>query len=228
MTIKDRKANDGCREIYDSTATLYNITFPWIWRIGFRSLHKKLLLDFKGCDTILDAGTGVGYWLRYLAKKGQFTNVVGVDFSEPYLAYARKRITNLPTAHCEQQNILTMTYADQSFDGALCSGVLDTMPQPEFALREMSRILKPKGKLILILRAKGKISQIVEKPIRRIIHFWLLVFHPKKAQLINKRNIWERKGIAGRIYQMLDGTDLTIIKEHSGLTITYIVLQCQP
>ena len=45
--------------------------------------------------TILDAGTGVGYWLRYLAKKRQFTKVVGVDFSEPYLAYARKRITNL-------------------------------------------------------------------------------------------------------------------------------------
>ena len=117
MAIKEIKANDDCREIYDSTATLYNITFPWIWRIGFRSLHKKLLLDFKGCDTILDAGTGVGNWLRYLAKNGQFTKVVGVDFSEPYLAYARKRITNLPKAHCEQQNILTMTYADQSFDG---------------------------------------------------------------------------------------------------------------
>ena len=72
MAKEEARASNDRREFYDSTATLYNITFPWIWRIGFSSLHSRMLKDFNGCDTILDAGTGVGYWLRHLAKKRWF------------------------------------------------------------------------------------------------------------------------------------------------------------
>ena len=75
-----------------------------------------------------------------------------MDFSEPYLVYARRRAEGLANAQCEQQDILAMNYADSSFDGILCSGVLDTMPEPNLASLEMNRVLKPDGKLIWTTR----------------------------------------------------------------------------
>ena len=66
--LADRNAEGGRSDLFDASAKLYTATFPYVWRYGFRSLHPWLASRFAGCRSILDAGTGPGYWASYLAS----------------------------------------------------------------------------------------------------------------------------------------------------------------
>lgn len=104
--------------------------------------------------TVLDIGCGAGYFLcmirdRYLAR-GVDPAIVGIDISEAQLSYMAQRMEKekIPALAIHASGEY-LPFPDNSFDLITCSEVLEHIRNPERALREMRRVLKPSGLLLL-------------------------------------------------------------------------------
>ena len=90
---------------------------------------------------ILDVATGPGYVAARAAELG--ADVVGVDFSEAMLAFAR---TRSPEVEFVQGDATALPFPDASFDGVVAAFVLLHLGSPERAVAEATRVLKPGGR----------------------------------------------------------------------------------
>lgn len=95
-------------------------------------------------DRVLDVGCGTGNLSFALAESPRIGAVVGVDFSSAYVDYARSR-SNDPRIAFHQGDACALAFADGSFDHAFSMLVLQFIPQPELAVREMRRVTRPGG-----------------------------------------------------------------------------------
>ena len=100
---------------------------------------------------ILDVGCGIGGTSRYLAKALPKSNVVGITLSEAQqeratsLAKERK----IPNAAFQVMDALNMTFPDNSFDVVWGCESGEHMPDKEKYIQEMTRVLRPGGKLVV-------------------------------------------------------------------------------
>ena len=108
---------------------------------------------FRG-KRCLDAGCGGGRYAIAMARLGA-REVIGCDISAEGLADARQRAAGMSNVHFEEASVLDLPYPGESFDFACCSGVLHHTPDPERGLRELARVLRPRGKVFLLLYGKG-------------------------------------------------------------------------
>jgi ubiquinone/menaquinone biosynthesis C-methylase UbiE len=101
---------------------------------------------FKG--RVLDAGCGEGIDLASVSLSGA-TRAVGVELSHGGIAATSARIAGIATASLIQGNVLSLPFADGVFDGAYSYGVVHHTIDPEGAVREIARVLKPGSPLLL-------------------------------------------------------------------------------
>src|SRR5262249_51100857 len=99
---------------------------------------------------VADLGCGVGMVTSLLAKLvGPAGRAVGIDFSGEQLAQARPRMKRGATNNSLVEASATDTgLPADKFDLVYCRFLLIHLPQPELALREMVRLLKPGGILV--------------------------------------------------------------------------------
>ncbi len=91
----------------------------------------------------LDAGCGAGTYARLLADRG--ATVVGTDYSLPSLRKASQRLG--ASAKLLASDVRALPFADASFDGVLCFGVMQALAEPLSALRELCRVVRPGGEV---------------------------------------------------------------------------------
>ena len=110
----------------------------------FRHLRKMLSINSK--DTILDVGSGDGFWSTYVAKESNIT--IGLEPDCEMMEYARNlhARTNLYYLHGTAESI---PFADMVFDKIISVSCLEHFENPETAITEMYRVLKPKGELAI-------------------------------------------------------------------------------
>jgi 2-polyprenyl-3-methyl-5-hydroxy-6-metoxy-1,4-benzoquinol methylase len=121
------------------------------WEKGYETeafaerLHvlSSLLPERHPGQRWLDAGCGTGTLSRWLARERGFS-VVAIDASEQMLANAS------PADGVEYRRISVIQtgFPKCSFDGVLCSSVLEYIPSIEAVLREFHRLLRPGGALL--------------------------------------------------------------------------------
>lgn len=100
--------------------------------------------------TFLDAGCGQGYQTIRLAKRGY--RVHAVDFSPAVLDVARERVERAGVSDAvqiAQENLVELSFDDESFDYVLCWGVLMHIPRVEQAVAELSRVVRRGGSLVV-------------------------------------------------------------------------------
>jgi ubiquinone/menaquinone biosynthesis C-methylase UbiE len=120
----------------------------------YRSLRPLLFAGLSG--RLLDAGAGTGRNITFYPPGAEVT---GVDLSPAMLARAARRRPDPTTrVHLVQGDLALLDFADDSFDAAVASFVFCTMPpeQRGAALRELSRVLKPGGRLRLLEYAPAR------------------------------------------------------------------------
>lgn len=96
---------------------------------------------------VLDAGCGAGHYSELLALSGAL--VQGIDTDEQLLERARGRV---PAGHFRTASVETLPYADASFDAVLCCNVLEFVPDPARALRELRRVARDRGVICVLNR----------------------------------------------------------------------------
>ena len=92
----------------------------------------------------LDAGCGAGTYARAMASAGQ--QVVGLDYSLPSLLKAKRRSPNGSILWLAA-NVTRLPLAPGSCDGAICLGVLQALSDPERAIYEFARVVRPGGQV---------------------------------------------------------------------------------
>ena len=100
---------------------------------------------------LLDAGCGTGEYSSWFASRG--AKVTGIDLSDGSLREAKKYVESLSLDNVafEKRSVLDTGFADARFDFVYCTGVLHHTPDPFGGLRELTRVLRPGGKILISL-----------------------------------------------------------------------------
>lgn len=144
--------------LYDSFLSEYQHHVEW------ESIYRKF--NFQKGDLVLDAGCGTGRFSEKLAALGH--RVVGVDFSEESLKVARRR-ADPEMAEFHLANLLNMPFGSSIFDKVLCSQVIEHILSYEDAIRllkELKRVLKPGGELIITTFNYTLIDRLLRKKVK--------------------------------------------------------------
>lgn len=140
---------ESITKAYARWAPVYDLVFGTVFE---RARHAAIAASNRVGGRILDVGVGTGIALQYYAPTSR---VVGVDFSEPMLRKARKRVTEQRLRHVEDLALMDaerLKFPDASFDVVVAQYVVNTVPHPEAALDEFARVLKPGGEIVLLSR----------------------------------------------------------------------------
>jgi phosphatidylethanolamine/phosphatidyl-N-methylethanolamine N-methyltransferase len=101
---------------------------------------------------ILEVGVGTGLVLRYYAAN---TEVIGADLSVPMLKKAQEKVEDLKLTHVKglvAMDACKLAFPDACFDAVSVPFVITLVPDPEGALDEIARVLKPGGTIAIVSR----------------------------------------------------------------------------
>lgn len=116
--------------------------------------HLKMILEFlkiKSGMKILDLGTGTGYLAFPIAERYPDTEVTGLDIVEKALCVNRSqaKYKNIKNLNFISYDGISFPFADGTFDMVITRYALHHFPKINDTFCEISRVLKPHGKLFL-------------------------------------------------------------------------------
>ena len=132
---------------YAFWAPFYDIVFGKVFSTGRKA---SIEAAEKVGGRILDVGIGTGISLEEFSRENR---IVGVDISEPMLRKAQNRVRALKLSNVETLAVMDATnlaFKDGSFDAVVAQYVITAVPDPEGALDDFVRVLRPGGELILV------------------------------------------------------------------------------
>jgi ubiquinone/menaquinone biosynthesis C-methylase UbiE len=135
------------RRLYDDRAATYDRSLGMVERLVLGSLRRAYGAHLRG--ETLDVAIGSGLNLPYYSSN--VTRAVGVDLSGEMLRIAQERAAaiGVPIAFAHA-DAAALPFADNSFDTVAISLALCTIPDPAAALRELGRVCRPDGQIVLL------------------------------------------------------------------------------
>ncbi len=112
-------------------------------QIIFNELKKEVNLG-----NTLELACGNGTYSKILVKNAE--NLTCTDWSAEMVEETKRRLKDFPNVKVEQANCFQLQYADDSFDTVFMANLLHIIPNPEKALIEAKRVLKPNGQVIAL------------------------------------------------------------------------------
>jgi arsenite methyltransferase len=103
--------------------------------------------QLEGHETVADIGTGTGFMLAGLAPR--VAQAYGIDNSPQMLAVAGRNLARFDNVTLRQAEGTALPLDDQSVEAVFANMYLHHAPDPALAIREMVRILRPGGRLIV-------------------------------------------------------------------------------
>lgn len=123
---------------------------PVVQRLTYRPVHDAVLeeLAIRPPGRLLDLGCGTGLLTHRLRAELHAATIVGCDYSAGMLRQARARSPRGLFTHGDAQRL---PFADANFDTVVSTEAFHWFPDQPAALREIRRILKPGGRLLVAL-----------------------------------------------------------------------------
>lgn len=131
---------DSVASRYDAMDALMTGGLDRVWMTALR----QAVAPHPG-ERILDLAAGTGASSAALAKGG--AEVVACDLSEGMIEVGRERHPEIEFVH---GNAMDLDFEDGSFDAVTISWGLRNIPDPQLALREMARVVRPRGRLVVL------------------------------------------------------------------------------
>jgi ubiquinone/menaquinone biosynthesis C-methylase UbiE len=142
--------------LYDLSATSYDRIkdFDSAEEAYFLGRPLQVALSRRTHPLVLDVATGTGRLPLALLRQPDFDGcVVGLDLSWQMLSIAqRKAMRYGPRAVWIHQDAARLPFGDETFDAVTCIEAVEFLPSPKAALREMVRLLRPGGVLLITNR----------------------------------------------------------------------------
>ncbi len=132
---------------YELYAPVYDFIFDWIFAPGRAAAVKHLALT--PTDSVLEVGIGTGLNLPLYPPTCRLT---GIDLSQEMLDKAVERVQTLamPNVTLKVMDATSMDFAENEFDKALATYTISAVPNPVAVLREMRRVVKPDGIIVIL------------------------------------------------------------------------------
>lgn len=130
---------------YSRLASRYDIRWKFYVEVSIRETLRRLHVAPE--DHVLDIGCGTGAFLESLALASPRVQLTGVDLSRDMLEIARRRLgaaADLKQAHAE-----TLPFGEAVFDIEVSTNAFHFIRRPVAALQEISRVLKPSGRIVI-------------------------------------------------------------------------------
>ena len=181
-TVDENDKARRVRGVFDSVASKYDIMND-LMSGGLHRAWKAytvMVANLKEGDQVLDIAGGTGDLSLAFAKKvGTTGRVVHTDINEAMLRVGRDRLTDkgilLPTVVCDAEKL---PFPDQHFNLVSVAFGLRNMTHKDAALKEMCRLLKPGGKLLVLEFAK------VAKPLEKAYDWYSFNILPRIGSLV--------------------------------------------
>ena len=138
-------------------------------RMGeMREYATEVARHIKNGDNVLEIAPGPGYMSIELAKMGNY-NITGLDISPDMVRISRKNAEHEKVnINFIQGNVTSMKFEEGTFDFIFCSAAFKNFKEPLLALKEMCRVIK-KGGVVLISDMRGDVSnQALKEEVNRI------------------------------------------------------------
>lgn len=114
--------------------------------------HTIAVAQLRPGERVLDVGCGTGVVTRMAAEQvSPDGTVAGLDVNPGMLAVARSVTPSAPDITWHEASAEAMPFPDAEFDAVLCQLSLQFVPDRARAVREMRRVLKPGGRLVVTL-----------------------------------------------------------------------------
>jgi demethylmenaquinone methyltransferase/2-methoxy-6-polyprenyl-1,4-benzoquinol methylase len=170
------------RGVFDSVAPRYDVMND-LMSLGLHRAWKAytvLVANVKPGQRVLDIAGGTGdLALAFAPKVGVDGTVVHTDINEAMLREGRNRLldagVSLPTLVCDAEHL---PFREAHFDLVTVAFGLRNMTHKEDALREMLRVLKPGGKLLVLEFSR------VAKPLAKIYDWYSFNVLPRLGKLV--------------------------------------------
>ena len=183
-TVEETEKQQKVGEVFHSVASKYDVMND-VMSAGLHRTWKRFAVDLSGVkagDCVLDIAGGSGDLSKLFAKKvGQIGSVTLTDINASMLAVGRDRMIdaglNVPAMQC---NAEALPFADNSFDCVIVAFGLRNMTHKDVALKEIQRVLKVGGRLLVLEFSK------VWQPLEKAYDFYSFKFLPFMGKLIAK------------------------------------------
>jgi demethylmenaquinone methyltransferase / 2-methoxy-6-polyprenyl-1,4-benzoquinol methylase len=170
------------RGVFDSVATRYDLMND-LMSMGLHRAWKAytvMVSNVREGSKVLDIAGGTGDLALAFAKKvGTTGEVVHTDINEAMLRTGRDRLLDagvaLPTLVCDAEKL---PFPDNHFDVVSVAFGLRNMTHKDAALKEMNRVLKPRGKLLVLEFSR------VAKPLQKAYDWYSFSVLPRLGKVV--------------------------------------------
>lgn len=130
-----------------------------IWHTRKLRNVLKLVDDAGICPkNILDVGCASGWFLSRVKLRYPKSRCIGVDIYKKAIEYGKKHYKSLKLIHTDAH---TLPFIDKSFDLVICTEVLEHVVSPEKVLKEIERVLSPRGTVIIEMDTGSFLFKVV-------------------------------------------------------------------
>lgn len=182
QSVREEDKARHVRGVFDSVAPKYDLMND-LMSAGLHRAWKTytvMVANLREGDQVLDIAGGTGdLSLAFSGKVGTTGRVVHTDINEAMLRVGRDRLIDkgvmLPTLVCDAEHL---PFPDNHFDLVSVAFGLRNMTHKDAALREMCRVLKARGRLLVLEFSK------VAKPLERAYDWYSFQVLPRLGKLV--------------------------------------------